>query len=110
MNKKIKLGAIVFLSTFLMLPILSNDKDNKEITVLIDKAKNAPLSQRIELIMQIKQNIASMNDENRAIAIAEVQKQRKAFISENNMSKAEVKLFTQRIQAYESNLSKDVKK
>ena len=111
MNKYFKLLTIPAVCISLMTPLISNDKKTAvDIAALIDEAKKAPLEKRFELIIQIKKTIAKMNDENRAIAIKEVQAQRKAFSHENNMTQKQVAEFKVKIQAYEANSSKDTKK
>jgi competence protein ComGC len=106
LNKYFKLLAILSVSLLLVIPLFSNDKNNVDIAVLIEEAKKAPIEKRFELILQIKKTIANMNDENRAIAIAEVKTQRKAFRTENNMSNAQIEAFRRKIKAYEANASK----
>ncbi len=110
MNKYLKLWTILCVSMLLFTSAFSEDKESVDIAALIEEAKKAPLPKRFELIIQIKKEIATMNDENRAIAIAEVQTQRNAFRNENNMSKTELEAFKQKIKAYEANLSKDMTK
>jgi len=114
LSKYLKLWTIFCVSILLMAPLLSdtlsNEKKSVDISVLIEEAKKAPLEKRFELILEIKKEIANMNDENRAIAIAKVQIQRKAFRAENNISKKEIETFKRKIKAYEANVSKDIKK
>jgi hypothetical protein len=47
-----------------------------------------------------------MNAKNRAIAIAEVKMQRKAFRNENNISQKQAKEFKIKIEEYEANTAK----
>jgi hypothetical protein len=101
-----RLITLLFLAICLTTPLLSTAEDN--LTTLIDEAKKAPLFKRIELIIQIKKLIASMNEEKRAVAIAEVQVQREAFRNENNVSQEEIKEFRAKMIAYEVNSSTDI--
>jgi hypothetical protein len=93
-----------------MTPIISKEQKTVDIAALIEEAKKAPLEKRFKLILEIKKTIASMNDENRAMAIAEVQTQRKSFRKENNMSQKQVDAFKAKMKAYEANTSKGSRK
>jgi glycerol-3-phosphate cytidylyltransferase-like family protein len=103
-----KLKTLLFITIFSTTPLLSTAEDN--LTALIDEAKKAPLFKRIELIIQIKKLIASMNEEKRAVAIAEVQVQREVFRNENNVSQEQVEEFRAKMIAYEVNQSNDINK
>jgi hypothetical protein len=110
LNRYFKLWAISLVCIFLITPLISKEQKSVDIAALIDEAKKAPLEKRFELIIKIKKTIANMNDENRAIAIAQVQAKREAFKNENNMSQEQVEAFKLKIHAYEANRSKDIAK
>jgi hypothetical protein len=103
-----KLKNLFFIGILLTTPLISIEEDNVTITALIDEAKKAPLFKRIELIIKIKKVIASMNEEKRAVAIAEVQVQREAFRNENNVSQEQIEEFRAKMIAYEVNSSTDI--
>jgi arginine/lysine/ornithine decarboxylase len=105
-DSTMKFKNILTIGIFLLAATISRSEEMIDITKLIEEAKKAPFEKRFKLILKIKKTIASMNDENRAMAIAEVQTQRKSFRKENNMSQKQVDAFKAKMKAYEANTSK----
>jgi hypothetical protein len=69
MNSK----TILLAGMLLMTPILTIAEEVTDLTVLIEKAQNATFSERFEIISQIKEHLTTLNEEDREVAMAQIQ-------------------------------------
>jgi hypothetical protein len=74
MNSK----TILLAGMLLMTPMLMMAEEVKDITVLIEKAQNATFSERFEIIGQIKKHLSTLNEQDREVAMAQIQVARDA--------------------------------
>jgi hypothetical protein len=68
-----KLRTILLAGMLLATPILVMADEVTDVSILIEEAKNATPDKRFEIINDIKAQIARMNEDDRAVALAEVQ-------------------------------------
>ncbi len=64
---------MILASMLLMTPVLTIADETIDITTLIEKAKNATFTERFEIIGKIKEKLSTMNEEDREVAMAEIQ-------------------------------------
>jgi hypothetical protein len=68
-----KLRTILLAGMLLATPILVMADEVTDVSILIEEAKNATPDKRFSIINEIKTQIATMNEDDRAVALAEVQ-------------------------------------
>jgi hypothetical protein len=68
-----KLRTILLAGMLLATPILVMANEVTDVSILIEEAKNATPDKRFSIINDIKTQIATMNEDDRAVALAEVQ-------------------------------------
>jgi hypothetical protein len=71
-----KLHTILLAGTLLLTPQLSTASELSDVTALMEAAKSSTSENRFELINQIKEQIATLNEGDRATAIAQMQASR----------------------------------
>ena len=69
----------VFAGMLLATPVLVHADELKDITTLIEKAKKSTFFGKFEIIGQIKEQLAKMNEEDRAVAMAKIEAARESI-------------------------------
>jgi hypothetical protein len=79
-----KLRTIVLTGMLLATPIFLIADEATNITALIEKAKNATFFDRFEIIGQIKAQLSTMNEDDRAVAMTEIKIARESVRSSHH--------------------------
>ena len=71
----------VLAGMLLATPVLVHADEARDISILIEKAKNSTFLVRFEIISEIKAQLATMNDDDRAVAMAKIEVARESIRS-----------------------------
>ena len=110
-----KLRTVLITGILLGTSTLSMASEPVDITNLIEQAKNSAPEQRFELINEIKGQIATMNENDRATAIAQVQASRDAMrntrtnqfsgeLTDDKIAEIKATMSTEQVKAFEERL------
>jgi hypothetical protein len=71
----------VLAGLLLSTPMLVHADEARDISILIEKAKNSTFLEKFEIISEIKAQLATMNDDDRAVAMAKIEVARESIRS-----------------------------
>jgi hypothetical protein len=108
-----KLRTILLAGMLLATPILVMANEVTDVSILIEEAKNATPDKRFSIINDIKTQIATMNEDDRAVALAELQTARDSVrqerkeqfggeMSEEKIAEIKANMTPEQIEAFDA--------